>query len=282
MHKCCLPLAVAGLSLISASAFAQSASSSGYALSVNQTVTAPDVANVNVTVGPLAPTSGSAPPDYNVSNTVASVNQTAALTSGVLGTSEQLQTGLLSSNSTGTATGASATATVNNLSLGIGPTTILTPFLASIFGIGATTIESTSSASSGGLTGSTTIVDLMINGSGLGGFTFSAAGSSTPMPNTVLFMNALLGISIILNEQIISGDSITTNAIHVAFNNFAVGTGLKSGDIILGHTQAAFTAGSPPAVPEPSTWAMMLIGFAAIGASMRRRRRNPLPALQAV
>ena len=32
------------------------------------------------------------------------------------------------------------------------------------------------------------------------------------------------------------------------------------------------------AVPEPGTWAMMLIGFGAMGVSMRRRRRtqNPL------
>ncbi len=28
------------------------------------------------------------------------------------------------------------------------------------------------------------------------------------------------------------------------------------------------------AVPEPSTWAMMLVGFGAIGASIRRRRRG--------
>ncbi|QNP44517.1 PEP-CTERM sorting domain-containing protein [Sphingomonas daechungensis] len=28
-----------------------------------------------------------------------------------------------------------------------------------------------------------------------------------------------------------------------------------------------------PAVPEPATWAMMLIGFGAVGFSMRRGRR---------
>lgn len=33
------------------------------------------------------------------------------------------------------------------------------------------------------------------------------------------------------------------------------------------------TLGSIGAVPEPGTWAMMLVGFGAIGASMRRRRR---------
>jgi hypothetical protein len=34
-----------------------------------------------------------------------------------------------------------------------------------------------------------------------------------------------------------------------------------------------------PAVPEPATWAMMLLGFGAIGVSMRRRRRVPLAQL---
>jgi hypothetical protein len=29
------------------------------------------------------------------------------------------------------------------------------------------------------------------------------------------------------------------------------------------------------AVPEPSTWAMMLLGFGAIGAAMRRRAKQP-------
>lgn len=31
---------------------------------------------------------------------------------------------------------------------------------------------------------------------------------------------------------------------------------------------------STPAVPEPSTWAAMLVGFAAIGVAVRRRRRS--------
>ena len=31
-----------------------------------------------------------------------------------------------------------------------------------------------------------------------------------------------------------------------------------------------------PAVPEPATWAMMLLGFSGIGMSMRRKRNAPL------
>jgi hypothetical protein len=37
---------------------------------------------------------------------------------------------------------------------------------------------------------------------------------------------------------------------------------------------SAFTAPPTPPVPEPTTWAMMLLGFGAIGLSMRHRRRK--------
>lgn len=280
MHKYCLHSAAASLALISASASAQTASSSGFALSVNQTVTAPQVATVGVTVGPLAPTSGTTSPSsptYSSSNQVAGATQAFVLTSGVGGTSEQVQTGILSSSSTGSTTGSSATATVNNLSVGIGTTPLVgSQFLASLFGISATTIQSQSFASASGLSGTTTIEGLLLTGSAFNGFTFDAAATLNPAPNTVLFFNALLGLSVILNEQIISGDSITTNAINIGFNNFAVGTGLKSGNIIVSSTTAAFTGAGAihPAVPEPSTWAMMLIGFGAVGAAMRRRRKT--------
>ena len=45
-----------------------------------------------------------------------------------------------------------------------------------------------------------------------------------------------------------------------------------------GLTFAVFSpsGGSPAAVPEPSTWAMLLAGFGFIGAAMRRRRQPVL------
>jgi hypothetical protein len=45
-------------------------------------------------------------------------------------------------------------------------------------------------------------------------------------------------------------------------------------------TVTLFQTGST-AVPEPGTWAMMLIGFGAVGVAMRRRRQNE-PALRQV
>ena len=41
-------------------------------------------------------------------------------------------------------------------------------------------------------------------------------------------------------------------------------------------SNAVLYPGTAAAVPEPATWAMMLFGFAGIGASMRRRRKVAL------
>ena len=105
---------------------------------------------------------------------------------------------------------------------------------------------------------------------------FDGSLFSNPAPNTVILNVG--GLRIVLNEQTLLGDGLTssgieTNAIHVGFNNFVAGTGLVNGNIILGHTSALATLGQPGAVPEPATWAMMLIGFGAVGFSMRRRSR---------
>jgi hypothetical protein len=48
-------------------------------------------------------------------------------------------------------------------------------------------------------------------------------------------------------------------------------------DIVIanGNTGNVGATLSTPAVPEPATWAMMLIGFGATGVAMRRTRRQP-------
>ncbi|MEO7411467.1 MAG: choice-of-anchor P family protein [Sphingomicrobium sp.] len=166
--------------------------------------------------------------------------------------------------------GAQATATINNLALGIGSVS----FLPSLFNISATTIQSFSQANTiGGFdaSGTTTIEGLVLSGSALGALVFDGNLLVNPAPNTILFSGG--GLSIILNEQILSASGITTNAINIGFTNFLLGTGLQNGNIIFAQTQASAVAGVNGAVPEPATWAMMLIGFGAVGVSMRRRKK---------
>lgn len=40
------------------------------------------------------------------------------------------------------------------------------------------------------------------------------------------------------------------------------------------YTRAPGGSAPPPAVPEPATWAMMLLGFGAIGVAMRKKQRR--------
>jgi hypothetical protein len=255
-------------------AVAQQASSSAYGLSANENVSAAGVVNANVSVGPISQAAGAAPPTYNNSNTIASVSQNAALTTGVTGVTQGLQTGILTSSASGNATGAQATATVNNLQLSEAQAGLLSDLL----NLSATTISSTSQASSlGGLSasGSTTIEGLTLYGLLTGNQSIDGSLFVNPAPNTVLL--SIAGLSIILNEQTMLGDGVTgigisTNAIDVGFNNFALGTNVLNGNVILGHSQAFASLASPAAVPEPATWAMMLMGFAGIGILLRRRR----------
>lgn len=41
-----------------------------------------------------------------------------------------------------------------------------------------------------------------------------------------------------------------------------------------GNYQLTIAQVSPPAIPEPATWALMLLGFAAVGGAIRARRRR--------
>jgi hypothetical protein len=71
-------------------------------------------------------------------------------------------------------------------------------------------------------------------------------------------------------------DSRIWGGIHLAFDG---SNGLQTGGLI---GQYALNQSRFQAVPEPSTWAMMLIGFGLVGFSLRRRRGErpkPIPQL---
>lgn len=57
--------------------------------------------------------------------------------------------------------------------------------------------------------------------------------------------------------------------------------GLADGNQTLTTTMVLGTGAAPRGVPEPSTWAMMLLGFGAIGFSLRRSRGHNLKLQQA-
>ena len=267
-------------------AAAVTVASSAYGLFVNLNVTPA----ISVGIGPVASVGSTAAPAYNLSNTVLSVNQTLGLgASGLLSFGQGVQTGVIATSATSafpvTPTG-SANATVNNLALGLVATSSV-PFVGplTLLSIGADTLVSDSSVEGFGApsaTGNATITGLTLGGTALGGLTVDGSLFVNPAANTELLN--LLGLRIVLNEQIPSGNNvstagITTNAIHVAFTNFLLGTNLLNGDIVVADSRASITGvGAAPGVPEPATWVEMVAGLGLVGLVARRRQRRSIAA----
>lgn len=63
--------------------------------------------------------------------------------------------------------------------------------------------------------------------------------------------------------------SLPSTALTAGANNVLTVSGLNTGD---GAFSGTLTFAAVSSVPEPRTWAMMLLGFGAVGFSMRRRR----------
>ena len=76
--------------------------------------------------------------------------------------------------------------------------------------------------------------------------------------------------------DVLSAIRITTCT--VASGCTSGGTGTGTG-IFLEKQNSITLAGVTPPVPEPGTWAMMLIGFGAVGVGLRRRKRTVLQAV---
>lgn len=60
--------------------------------------------------------------------------------------------------------------------------------------------------------------------------------------------------------------------INLFFTPYAAGIFAETYDVTAPTTRVALLATNPSIVPEPATWAMLILGFGAVGAAMRRRR----------
>lgn len=231
------------------------ASSSAFGESVNLVFVANSSSGLIVPVtllsGPLPTAAGSGPPAYNMTNSLPTVT---------VGTG--LQTGLLTASAASmlpAALNVMASATLNNVVLDIAPLVTLT----------AAQIQSTATIDSAlTATGATTILN------GVSSLTLNIP--STPAPNTVL-INAG-GVKVVLNEQTITGDGVTSrdislNAVDVTFTNApfagATGNGLLTGEIILSHSEA-HAQGAAASVPEPASFIFLGTGLVLLRLWNRR------------
>lgn len=100
-----------------------------------------------------------------------------------------------------------------------------------------------------------------------GGGLASASSSDGPIVGLVGVLN-----NVIVPNYYISGQSLGTSTSRYSNSSFC-SLGLISGHYVfdLGRGADTFTINVGAAVPEPATWAMMMLGFGVVGYSMRRK-----------
>ena len=243
--------------LIGVPASAVTITTSAYDVPVDLNV----VNTVTASLGPVGPVGSTAAPAYDLSTTIASLDSILGLGSSIgLAFNLGVKTGVLVTTATSafapTPTG-SASASVNNLALGLTSKPAILP------GITLLSISFSKGVSQSAVTGFgfsaatsfTSLTGLTLSGTALATLTIDGLLYANPVANTVLLN--LLGLRVVLNEQIASGDNVTSagimvNAIDVSFTNFLLGTNRLNGNIIVGHSQAAITGFLPPSRACPS------------------------------
>lgn len=242
--------AASSLALAASPAFASATGqASAYGESVDLDLVPLLGGGVPINSGPTPTTSGTAPAAFNNSQNLASVSVSGGATGQILSTGLLAVTATSNAPTTDTA---SATATVTNPSL-----FIVGSLVTRLLTLNATQIQATASitGSCGALSGSGTTT---LNGASVGG-TIGAGLSvpGSPAPNTTLVN--LLGIRVVLNEQILTGNGTTNrriqvNAVHVTISNAVLSLiGALSGDIVISHAEAQVTCdGVPTPTPTPT------------------------------
>lgn len=242
------------------------------------------VSTLGIDVGPISSVSGSASPGFDVDSSVVSLGTEVDL--GVLTLVRAglgINTGVLASSASangtlpGDTTAGAAQASVNDVDLGL--FTSLFGVTTTTLGLTADTITSRSTVTRVGdtatLTGQSVFENLDLSLLGL--LDFSLGANAEVVPNFVAF--DLLGLTITLNEQSITGNGLTergiiTNAFHLVFDNYILGGRALTGDLIIGQSRASISIDPSVggAVPEPGVWLQMIAGFGLVGLAVRRRR----------
>lgn len=103
------------------------------------------------------------------------------------------------------------------------------------------------------------------------GTPFTEADSVLSFKNpTLYFVGSPGGINAGTHEYGLSFDPALASQTGIAHYNEDGSPGILTGTAAI-----VRVAASPSGVPEPTSWAMMLVGFGAIAAAIRRRRKTP-------
>lgn len=128
--------------------------------------------------------------------------------------------------------------------------------------------------------GNTTTYRLTFNMTGLNAATASISGSwATDNLGTIFFNGVNTGITTgtfadLTAFSITSGFSAGLNTLDFQIQDITAPTAFRVDDLV-------GTAQALAMVPEPSSWALLIIGFGVIGAAARRTRRAPHARLAA-
>jgi hypothetical protein len=255
--------------------------SESYGVSADLTLAPILGSSVRAVIDPYPVASGTAPAPFSDTESAASVDLSAGPVAG--GSLVTFRSGLLEEVATSNVDGlpgprtTAASGSINDLALSVFSTA------APGIEITADTLVTSSVVTGdfGSLTaaGSLTVTNLQIRAYGV----LLATIQGAIAPNTMVDLGAaFVGASLILNEQILSGDGIsslalTVNAVDLRLTDtaFLGFTGPVNGQVIVEHSFAEQTARpvQAQAVPEASTVVLAgVVGVIGLGYGWRRRR----------